>query len=345
MNTHDDVDERIRAALRAAALEIDETGLRAVPAPSAANNARPVQHRARWLAPLLAAAAVIGVVIGTAVIASSPSAHRISPAGPTNSVAPTPLVSDTVAPSETRPPDPGNTPVKPVTASKPPTSGATSTGPAGTCYFAEFVCRVPPTYVFLEPLWPFPDYAAAQEWQAASTSGHQPWHADAGETALAFARGYLGFDDITMVTSTSMNDQGAHIGVGYRQPDGQLHTAAALHLVRYSPTIGDTTAGWEVVGSDDTDFSLEQPTYGSQVNSPMTVGGHITGVDENIVVAVRNQSGGIISGPADGLPAGGQNSPWQLTVSFQASGVLTVVAFTGGHLTQHERFAIQGVHA
>jgi hypothetical protein len=31
-------------------------------------------------------------------------------------------------------------------------------------------------------------------------------------------------------------------------------------------------------------------------------------------------------------------------VSFHGSGVLTIVAFTGGHLTQHERFAIQGGH-
>ncbi|MEP7022169.1 MAG: hypothetical protein ABI808_16115 [Pseudonocardiales bacterium] len=340
MNTHDDVDERIRAALRAAALEIDETGLRAVPAPSSADNAGPAQHRARWLAPLLAAAAVIGVVIGTAVIANSPSAHRISPGGPTNSVAPTPLPSDTVAPTETRSPDPGRTPVTTVSARKPPTSqGAGCLGlPIPAC---EQIQR--PTF---EPLWPFPDYAAAKAWQDASKSGGaQPWHVDAGQTALLFAQNYLGFADITMVTSTSMDDLGAHIGVGYRQPDGQLHTAAVLHLVRYSPTLGDTTAGWEVVGSDDTDFSLEQPTYGSQVNSPMTVGGHITGVDENIVVAVRDQSGGVVSSPPGGLPAGGQNSPWQLTVPFQASGVLTVVAFTGGHLTQHERFAIQGVHS
>ena len=46
----------------------------------------------------------------------------------------------------------------------------------------------------------------------------------------------------------------------------------------------DADSPWEVVGSDDTTFSVEQPAYGSTVQSPMLVGGHITGVDENIRV-------------------------------------------------------------
>jgi hypothetical protein len=38
------------------------------------------------------------------------------------------------------------------------------------------------------------------------------------------------------------------------------------------------------------------------------------------------------------------HAPWQLSVPFANHGVLTIVAATGGHLAQHERFAIQGVH-
>jgi hypothetical protein len=77
----------------------------------------------------------------------------------------------------------------------------------------------------------------------------------------------------------------------------------------------------------------------------MTVGGHITGVDESIVVSYHAlfPRAGITAAPAP-LPAGGNNSPWTETVTFSAKGVFTIVASTGGHLTQHERFAIQGVH-
>jgi hypothetical protein len=74
------------------------------------------------------------------------------------------------------------------------------------------------------------------------------------------------------------------------------------------------------------------------------VGGHITGVDENITVTVLSVSGNNAAGAGASLPAGGQHSPWQLSLSFPNRGVLTVVAATGGHVAQHERFAIQGVH-
>ncbi len=123
---------------------------------------------------------------------------------------------------------------------------------------------------------------AAKDWQAAYRSGgQQPWHLDAGQTALSFTRGYLGFNEINIVTSTRTDSIGAHIGVGYRDPNGTARTAAVLHLVRFGT---DSDSPWEVVGSDDATFSLEIPAYGSVVHSPVTVGGHITGVDENIRV-------------------------------------------------------------
>ena len=87
---------------------------------------------------------------------------------------------------------------------------------------------------------------------------------------------------------------------------GQLATAAVLHLVRFG-TAPDS--GWEVVGSDDTTFSLEQPAYGSTVSSPIIAGGHITGVDESIRLAVRSQAGSLVGWPAQPIPAGGRTSP------------------------------------
>ena len=332
------VDERIRAALSAAADEIHESDLRAERPPDA-TAAGGAARRARWLAPVLAAAAVVAVAVGTAAIISTHTASKVQPGHPVN---PTPPLV-TSAPAT---PAPSNRSSGATRRALPPPTSAVSGTHLVNCYFADaFGCPVPRDYVFYQPLWPFGSYAQAKAWQAASTSsGAQPWHLYAGQTALLFTQNYLGFKDITTVTSTKIDGDEAHIGVGYRLPNGQLHTAAVLHLVRYTPTRGDVNAGWEVVGSDDTDFSLERPAYGSTVTSPMTVGGHITGVDENITVVVLPQPSNNSSGAGLALPAGGANAPWQLSVPFTQRGVLTIVASTGGHLTQHERFAIQGVH-
>jgi hypothetical protein len=198
------------------------------------------------------------------------------------------------------------------------------------------------------PLYPFRTLGEAQSWQQAHrVGGQQPWHLDAGATALAFASGWLGFQELDTVTSTVSDRTGAHIGVGYKLPTTGRHlaTAAVLHLVRFG---AELDSPWEVVGSEDdvTSFSLEQPSYGSTVSSPMTVAGHISGVDENIKITVRQLASESAVGQKCCLPAGPVNppDPWSTSVTFTGSGVLTIIASTGGHLHQVERFAIQGVH-
>ncbi|HEX3287434.1 MAG TPA: hypothetical protein VHT50_22930, partial [Mycobacterium sp.] len=142
--------------------------------------------------------------------------------------------------------------------------------------------------------------------------------------------------------SLSVDGDGAHVGVGYVNPNGIRQTAAVLHLVRFGT---DRDSPWEVVGSDDTTFSLETPDYGSVVTSPMSVGGHITGVDESIRVSVYQLSSSAALRTTCCTPAGGVNQPWSTTVSFSGvtDPVITIVASTGGHLLAVERFAIQGV--
>ena len=81
------------------------------------------------------------------------------------------------------------------------------------------------------------------------------------------------------------------------------------------------------------------------VTSPVTVAGHVTGVDENVTVAVRSLDGSV--DVSDPIPAGGNGAAWDTTVPYsdRQHGVLTVAAWTGGHLTAHERFAVSGVNA
>jgi hypothetical protein len=203
----------------------------------------------------------------------------------------------------------------------------------------------PPFRLGYQPLYPFASRVEAQAWQQSYRSGgHQPWHLDAKLTAQAFTSGYLGFTELDLVTSSVTDSRGAHVGVGYRDPNGSRHTAAVLHLVRYGT---EADAPWEVVGSDDATFSLEVPAYGSTVTSPLTVGGHITGVDENIRVAIRQLSSEAPLGQSASIPAGGNNQPWTTSVLFSrpSDTTLTIVASTGGHLQQVERFTIQGVRA
>ncbi|WP_131785617.1 hypothetical protein [Protofrankia symbiont of Coriaria ruscifolia] len=196
-----------------------------------------------------------------------------------------------------------------------------------------------------QPLWPFASVADARAWQTGSSpEGHQPWHLDPAATALSFARDFLGFADIDRTLASTVTGDDARIQVGYATEGGRTGVAAVVHLARFGSG-GD--APWEVVGTDDTTFSLTQPAYGASVTASLTAGGRITGIDESIHVQVRPAagSGGQVVGEYCCLPAGGQNSTWTANVKISArpGQGLVVVASTGGHLHGVERFTVTGV--
>ena len=333
-----DIEDRLRAAYAARADTVTESSLRVAEPPS--DEIQPIGDvidistaRRRWITPALAAAAVAALAIGTSIALTVRSDHHhASPA----------VTPSTIAPTLPSPSVPHQSPTTGAPASPAPTSPAPT---ASATTSATLPAPPAPAYEFgYQPLWPFANLASAQAWQAAHrSSGVQPWHADPSQTALSFTQGYLGLTEINLVTSTRVTSQGAYVGVGYRDPNGAAHTSAVLFLVRFGP---DADSPWEVVGSDDTTFSLEQPAYGSQVQSPMLVGGHITGVDENIRIAVRSLGSSSPVGGSCCQPAGGNGTAWAMSVPFSAPAgtVLTIVATTGGHLQTVERFAIQGVH-
>jgi Immunoglobulin-like domain of bacterial spore germination len=194
-----------------------------------------------------------------------------------------------------------------------------------------------------QPLWPFRTQAEADAWrQQNDAQGTQPWHVDAEQTALSFTTGYLGFGEIDRVVAKDIREREAWVSVGYAPGTGRLSTSAVIHLVRFGAGDG---APWEVVGTRDTDLTLETPSYGSGVSSPVTVGGRITGVDESLRIQVRQSSSEVPIGESCCLPAGGDNTPWQAKVSFSGATdpALTIVVSTGGHVQGIERFAITGV--
>jgi hypothetical protein len=194
-----------------------------------------------------------------------------------------------------------------------------------------------------QPLFPFGDLAAVRAWQASYASGgHQPWHLDADQTALAFTQGYLGFSQINKVATHTISGKDARVTVGLTLPNGRVNHAAIIHLVRFGT---GKYVPWEVVGTDDTTLTLDIPAYGGTATSPVRIGGKITGVDENLRAEVRQLGA---SGPVGSYccqPAGGQATSWSFTVPFHAAAgqVITIVVHTGGHVAAVERFAVTGV--
>lgn len=278
----------------------------------------------RRVLPLLAAI-TLGAA-GCAGASGGQATARVGPGGePTPSAtAPVPA-SGTPAPSATVPV---------------PTSGKPSPAPQKSGASASTRLLIAGRY---QPLWPFsgPDEVAA--WQRAyQADGHQPWHLDPAETAIAFSRDFLGFTEIDQVVKTVVDGEHARVHVGLKGEGSEPMVAAVVHLMRYGS--GDQ-APWEVVGTDDTTLSLTMPAYGASVTSPLTVGGRITGVDESIRLRVLRPGADAPLGERCCVAAGGEKAPWSATLSFKPDHgrTLTVVASTGGHVAEVERFAVTGV--
>jgi hypothetical protein len=191
-------------------------------------------------------------------------------------------------------------------------------------------------------LWPFRTREQARRWQVEQApDGHSPWHADAEATALAFTTGYLGFTELDTVVFSEIGGTEAVVEVGYLGENGKPTPAGALRLVRFG---GGPDAPWEVVGTLDDAMSVTEPAPGAEITSPVRVGGRISGVDESIRVQVHDPAAPRPIGQTCCEPAGGENTPWSASVDFRgASGAaLTIVASTGGHVADVERFAITG---
>jgi hypothetical protein len=194
------------------------------------------------------------------------------------------------------------------------------------------------------PLYPFASLAEVNQWQASfRAGGHAPWHLDPGQTALAFAT-WLGYSNVDAVIESKMDLTGANVSIGFRPTATKAVTSAVVHLVRWGT---GPAVPWEVVGTDDTSFSLSIPPYGDTVSSPLRVAGRITGVDESIKIQVRDLQTSSLAGSYCCSPAGGTDTWWSAQVTFvvPSGTVLIIAAQTGGHVAAAERFAVTGVRS
>jgi hypothetical protein len=316
-------EDRLRRALSAHAAAVPDPADRWADIETAARYARRSKRTRRGIGAGLSLAAAITITVASVTVLQGTPTRRVltTPAtGPGATTLPRPIPTSSVPPvSSSVRPNPTST-----------TPAPTSAGPA--------------LAAGLQPVWPFLSPAEVRAWQAGyRAGGQQPWHLDPGQTALSFTDAYLGFTDINLIVNQSIAGRDAHVAVGFATSPGHTGIAAVIHLVRYG-TSADSP--WEVVGTDDTGgLTLTSPAYGSAVISPVVVGGTITGVDENIRVLARQLSTGTVVGQVCCHPAGGTNTPWSETLSYQGvtDPVLTIVATTGGHLLPIERFAITSV--
>ncbi|WP_083933982.1 hypothetical protein [Kribbella catacumbae] len=290
---------------------------------------QPARRRTRPAVIIAAAAAVAlvsAVLSGLATGYFDRQSESGGPAVPLPAASTTPTQRPSTA---TLTPSPTTSKPTPTATSK-PTSAPTST-------------PIAPRPFKYQPLWPFASVDEAAAWQREYRSGgQQPWHLDAGLTALSFTNGFLGFKEIDQVVSRTIRGDDAQISVGYHADEGPYSVSAVIHLVR----IGQgSDAPWEVVGTIDNMLTLERPKYGASVLSPLTVGGRITGVDESLRVEVRQPSSEQPLGTYCCLPGGGTRQPWTAKVSYKGATdpALTIVVSTGGHIQDVERFAITGV--
>jgi len=224
---------------------------------------------------------------------------------------------------------------QPVAPPAPPHTSAAPAAPPGSA-------PAPSAY---QPLFPFGSLADVRVWQASYASGgHQPWHLNPARTAIAFTQGYLGFTRINKPLALRMSGGDARLTVGFTRPDGHVSAAAVIHLVKYG---SGANVPWEVVGTDDTTLTLDIPAYGGTATSPVRIGGKITGVDESLRAEVHQLGARGPVGSYCCQPAGGQASPWSLSVRFHATPghVITIVVHTGGHVAAVERFAVTGARA
>ncbi|MCK2215909.1 hypothetical protein MF672_019215 [Actinomadura sp. ATCC 31491] len=278
-------------------------------------------------------AMVLLIALGVAAAGCGGEPRPESPSATPSAAGPPPSPSS--SPSPASPSSPASSPSP---ASPPESSGSPPGTPEPAPRGRDLVAGR------YQPLWPFRTQAEAAGWSRANRAdGRDAWHLDPARTAVRFARDHLGFTEIDRAVKTVRDGVHARVHVGMATEEGSRPlVAAVVHLVRYGP---GADAPWEVVGTDDSTFSLTTPRYGASVGSPMTVAGRITGVDESIRVQVRRPGGGKALGEHCCVGAGGEKTPWSAKVTFTPvpGTVLTVVASTGGHVASVERFAVTAV--
>lgn len=260
------------------------------------------RFRLRLLRPVLAAASLValvaGGVVGAQLLESGVDELRVPPAaGPRPSAA-----AAATVPSSAATPTPSKS--RGVEKVQPPSTP--SAQPSSL-----------PAVPDMLTIWP---YATRREAAAKATeamrSGAMPWLLDPKQSALLFVQNFLRRPEVDVVTATRPLLAGIGVTVGRRIAGGsQVFEVTTVYLVRVSAA---SNAPYVVVGASANYLTIDSPVAAAAVRSPVSVAGTITGVDEVVRAELR-----VLSRPdplgTGTVPAGGQDSPWSLTLAFTGS--------------------------
>lgn len=192
-------------------------------------------------------------------------------------------------------------------------------------------------------IWPFQTSSDVSTWQQSSTGGHQPWHYDAGQTAVAFLA-FLGHPEVHQVMSVIDHGYATAVTVGQHNADSGRTTKVTVVWLKQVGT--GSPQPWDVQEATASDLTIDQPSRFAHVSTPLIVSGLITGIDESITVQLVSPSTGAdLNTTTPHVPAGGTNTPWETRLTLRASNdkVGILVAYTGGHVAAVERLTVTGV--
>src|SRR5438552_10209534 len=195
------IEEQLRAAIHEQVAEVSDSPDRwaDIETAAAAARRRAVTRRRAFASLALAAAIIVGLATVAVVHGMSTNKVVVKPSGrgiqspATPSAGPTTVALPITTAPTTIPPTPTTAPTSGAVA--PLTSASTPS-----------ITLPPPVAFPYQPMWPFRTQQEAIAWQADDAAGgHQPWHLDAGQTALSFTQGYLGFTDIDTVVNVRID--------------------------------------------------------------------------------------------------------------------------------------------
>ena len=199
-----------------------------------------------------------------------------------------------------------------------PTSAAScrpTPGPCGTPTPASDT----PSIGQVRALWPFTTDAEATAWQA--DHGDKPWAGDVLAVIQHFAADYLGARGLTAFQPPGGPNANGGTTVLLMSHGRQVAAARWLRLGqgRVRPV--------SVTEVTNNDMSVTAPQPMSGINSPTSVTGRLTGVDENVRLRLLTSAGKEIA--TAGAPAGSA-VPWQGSLSWSDKGWATagIVATT-----------------
>lgn len=318
------IEERLETALRDTAMgNVADT---AVPPGIAEAEIAPIPAHRGWrmAAAALAAAAVAGIAFGVA--------------GATGG-------ADQAVPPATGPAP--HTPTERPTSVPSPVDGG-----VGVVVVGEFCDNFVPrgcTGYRNGPLWPFTSYTEAESWRARHrTERGTAWQYDAEQVGNRYLHRVLGLGGLSVLSYPGYPIHGREpasvmaVDVGY-YVNGQPHAAGGLQLARFGH---GRSYPWEVVGpgrSVPPHFAITAPASARNAADPVQVsGGHAPAGALVQLAAVT--STGTVAGRATATAE--HSGRWSTSLEWNApSGMLALVATSGGTATRPEHFALLGVRA